>query len=220
MKKNPIAMILLLALMIPALAGCGTQKPTATETGAESTNVVTPAGSRSGSQPVSQTGSETVPTTENGGVIVVFFSCTGNTEPIAESIKDELNADIYEIRAKVPYTDDDIRYDADTRAYKEQHDPAARPEIDGELPDLSAYDTVYLGYPIWHGEAPKIVYTFLEGVDMSGKTVVPFCTSAESPVGSSADNLHALAPGAVWKDGTRFAIGTTREIINEWLKQS
>ena len=157
--------------------------------------------------------------TENGGAIVVYFSRTGHTEPLAEYIKDELNADIYEIEAKIPYTDDDIKYYTDCRADREQRDPSARPEIAGELPDLSKYDTVFLGYPIWHGQAPKIIYTFLESVDVSGKTIIPFCTSASSPVGSSADNLHSLAPDAVWKDGTRFAIGTTREEINEWLKQ-
>ncbi len=139
--------------------------------------------------------------------------------PLAEYIKDELNADIYEIEAKVPYTDDDIKYYTDCRADKEQKDPSARPEIAGELPDLSKYDTVYLGYPIWHGQAPKIIYTFLESIDVSGKTVIPFCTSGSSPVGSSAGNLHPIAPDAVWKDGTRFAAGTSREEIKEWLKQ-
>ena len=171
------------------------------------------------SQPVSQTESKTEPQAENGGVIVVYFSRTGHTKPLAEYIRDELNANIYEIEAKVPYTDDDIKYYTDCRADREQNDPTARPEIAGKLPDLSKYDTVFLGYPIWHGQAPKIIYTFLESVDMSGKTVIPFCTSASSPVGSSAENMHPLALGAVWKDGTRFAIGTSREEINEWLKQ-
>ena len=197
--------------MLAALAGCVTQKPTETGSDAESTNSTLPT--------ESQTESDTEPTIENGGVIVVYFSRTGHTKPLAEYIRDELGADIYEIEAKVPYTDDDIKYYTDCRADKEQKDPSARPEIAGDLPDLSKYGTVFLGYPIWHGQAPKIIYTFLENVDVSGKTVIPFCTSASSPVGSSADNLHPLAPDAVWKDGTRFAIGTSREEINEWLKQ-
>ena len=204
MKKRISLMIPIVLLLFAFLTACGTAKPEETVSSDDETTTELP---------------QTEEQTEKSGAIVVFFSCTGNTKPIAEYIRDELSADIYEIRAKVPYTEDDIRYDADTRAYKEQHDPAARPEIDGELPDLSAYDTVYLGYPIWHGEAPKIVYTFLEGVDMSGKTVVPFCTSAESPVGSSAENLHPLAPDAVWKDGTRFAVGTSREEILAWLQK-
>ena len=205
--------LVLAALMITALAGCGMWSPTETGTEAESKNDTAP----TGSQPVSQTESDTEPQSESGGVIVVYFSRTGHTKPLAEYIRDELNADIYEIEAKVPYTDDDIKYYTDCRADREQKDPSARPEIAGELPDLSKYDTVYLGYPIWHGQAPKIIYTFLESVNVSGKTVIPFCTSASSPVGSSADNLHSLAPDAVWKDGTRFAIGTSREEIKEWL---
>ena len=201
MRKITILLMAMLALSI--LAGCGAEKSAETEIEHYSAEKEIQAESQS-----------ELHTDKN---IVVYFSRTGHTKPLAEYISDELNADIYEINAKDPYTAEDSRYDADTRAYKEQHDPDARPEIAGELPDLSAYDTVYLGYPIWHGEAPKIVYTFLEGVDMSGKTVIPFCTSAESPVGASAENLHPLAPDAVWHDGTRFAIGTTEEEIAGWL---
>ena len=196
-----IIFLLFVALMISALAGCGTQKSAETGSDEAPTTSTSPAESQ----------------TESGGVIVVYFSRTGHTEPLAEYIKDELNADLYEIEAKIPYTDDDIKYYTDCRADREQNDPSARPEIAGELPDLSKYDTVFLGYPIWHGQAPKIIYTFLENVDVSGKTVIPFCTSASSPVGSSAENLHLLAPDAIWKDGTRFAIGTAREEIKEWL---
>ncbi len=219
--------LVLAALMILALAGCGAQKPPEPGTDVELTGDASHAESQTefqpisqtDSQPVSQTENSTEPQTETGGVIVVYFSRTGHTKPLAEYIKEELDASICEIEAKVPYTDDDIKYYTDCRADREQADPSARPEIAGELPDLSNYDTVFLGYPIWHGQAPKIIYTFLESVDVSGKTVIPFCTSASSPVGSSAENLHSLAPNAEWRDGTRFAIGTTREEIKEWLKQ-
>ena len=204
-----ILCFVLATLMLSALAGCGTQKSAETGSDEAPTNSTSPA--------ESQTEIGTEQQTENGGVIVVYFSRTWHTEPLAEYIRDELKADIYEIEAKFPYTDDDIKYDTDCRADREQKDASARPEIAGELPDLSKYDTVFLGYPIWHGQAPKIIYTFLESVDVSGKTVIPFCTSASSPVGSSAENLHRLAPDAVWKDGTRFAIGTSREEIKEWL---
>ena len=134
---------------------------------------------------------------ENGKVLVVIFSRTGHTKPLAECIADELNADLYEIKAKIPYTDNDIKYYTDCRADREQNDPSARPEIAGELPDATGYDAVFLGYPIWHGQAPKIIYTFLEDMDLSGKTIIPFCTSHSSPIGTSAENLHPLAPDAV-----------------------
>ena len=103
---------------------------------------------------------------ESSKVLVVIFSRTGHTKPLAEYIAEDLNADLYEIEAKVPYTDDDIKYYTNCRADREQNDPSARPEIAGELPDVTGYDTVFLGYPIWHGHAPKIIYTFLEGVQI------------------------------------------------------
>ena len=155
---------------------------------------------------------------ESSKVLVVIFSRTGHTKPLAEYITEDLNADLYEIEAKVPYTDDDIKYYTDCRADREQNDPSARPEIAGELPDVTGYDTVFIGYPIWHGQAPKIIYTFLEGVDLSGKTIIPFCTSHSSPLGTSAENLHPLAPDAAWMEGRRFAIGTTAGEISEWVK--
>lgn len=155
---------------------------------------------------------------EDKSVLVVFFSCTGNTKPLAEYIADELSADLYEIRAKTPYTADDIRYYTDCRADREQADPSARPEIAGGLPDVSGYDIVFLGYPIWHGQAPKIIYTFLESVNTSGKLIVPFCTSGSSPIGSSATNLHSLASGAEWNAGKRFAAGTSRAEIVQWVR--
>ena len=155
---------------------------------------------------------------ESSKVLVVIFSRTGHTKPLAEYITEDLNADLYEIEAKVPYTDDDIKYYTNCRADREQNDPSARPEIAGELPDVTGYDTVFIGYPIWHGQAPKIIYTFLEGVDLSGKTIIPFCTSHSSPLGTSAENLHPLAPDAAWMEGRRFAIGTTAGEISEWVK--
>lgn len=155
---------------------------------------------------------------ESSKVLVVIFSRTGHTKPLAEYIAENLNADLYEIEAKVPYTDGDIKYYTNCRADREQNDPSARPEIAGELPDVTGYDTVFIGYPIWHGQAPKIIYTFLEGVDLSGKTIIPFCTSHSSPLGTSAENLHPLAPDAAWMEGRRFAIGTTAGEISEWVK--
>ena len=156
--------------------------------------------------------------TESHKVMVVYFSYTGNTKKLAEYIAVQCDGDLYEIKAADPYTEDDTRYDADTRAYREQHDPDCRPEIDEELPDLSGYDTVFLGYPIWHGQAPMICYTFLESVDVSGKRIIPFCTSSESPVGTSAENLAALKPEAEWDEGIRLEVEMSEEEIAGWLE--
>lgn len=83
---------------------------------------------------------------------------------------------------------------------------------------MEPYSTVVIAYPIWHGQAPKIIYTFLESYDLSGKTIIPFCTSASSPLGTSATNLHTLAPDSTWKDGRRFAAGTSQATIEAWLE--
>ena len=151
------------------------------------------------------------------GTLVVVFSRTGHTKPLAEYAADYLDADFFEIEAAVPYTDEDIAYYTDCRADREQSDPKARPEIANEVKNMEQYDTIVLAYPIWHGQAPKIIYTFLESYDFSNKRIIPFCTSASSGIGSSATNLHELAQGATWEEGRRFAIGTSQETIEEWL---
>ena len=161
----------------------------------------------------------TQPTEPTNDTLVVVFSRTGHTKPLAQYAADYLDADLFEIEAAVPYTDADIAYYTNCRADREQSDPTARPEIANTVEHMEQYSTVVIAYPIWHGQAPKIIYTFLESYDFSGKTVIPFCTSASSPLGTSASNLHALAPDAAWKDGRRFAIGTSRETIDAWLAE-
>ena len=96
------------------------------------------------------------------------------------------------------------------------NDPAARPAISGSLANMADYDVVFLGYPIWWGQAPKIICTFLESYDLNGKIIVPFCTSSSSDIGSSATNLHSLADEATWLEGHRFSGGTTQTEVANW----
>ncbi len=154
-------------------------------------------------------------------ILVVYFSNTGNTENIAESIVSAMGADVYEIEAAEPYTDEDLNYnDSSTRATVEQDDPTARPAI-GNLPEsIDEYDTIYLGYPIWWGQAPKIIYTFLESYDFTGKTIIPFCTSGGSSIGSSDDNLHSAASGANWIDGRRFSGSASSSEVSDWAAEA
>ena len=150
--------------------------------------------------------------------LVAYFSATNNTEGIAKHILEATEADEYEILAAVPYTEDDLKYYTDCRADKEQSDPNARPEISGSVTNMEDYDITFLGYPIWHGQAPKIIYTFLESYDFGGKTIVPFCTSASSGVGSSAANLHSLCSDTVtWTEGMRFAPGASKSTVVSWI---
>ena len=150
--------------------------------------------------------------------LVAYFSCTGNTGKIAESIAAELDADVWQITPETPYTSADLNYsDSSTRATREQNDASARPAISGAVGNMADYDVIFLGYPIWWGQAPKIMYTFVESYDLSGKTIVPFCTSGSSGIGSSAANLRASAPDAVWLPGNRFSGSASRSAVADWL---
>lgn len=157
------------------------------------------------------------PGPDSAKILVAYFSATGNTRPLAGYAAEHLGADIYEITPQEPYTEEDLAYYTDCRADREQNDSAARPAISGGVEDMSQYDVVFIGYPIWHGQAPRIISTFLESYDFTGKTIVPFCTSHSSGIGSSAANLHELAGGAKWLDGKRFGSGTGREEIESWI---
>lgn len=160
-------------------------------------------------------------TEENMGnkTLVVFFSCTGTSASIAEYAAEILGADIYEIIPEEPYTEADLAYYTDCRADREQNDPKARPEISGKVENMDNYDTIILGYPIWHGQAPKIIYTFLESYDFSDKTIAPFCTSHSSGIGSSADNLHTICgESVIWLEGRRFAGESSKDDVQKWIE--
>ena len=157
--------------------------------------------------------------TEDVKVLVAYFSATNKTEGVAKKIADGIDADLYEIVPEVPYTSADLNYNnSDSRANKEMNDSSCRPAISGSVENMEQYDIVFIGYPIWWGQAPKIICTFMESYDFSGKTIVPFCTSASSGVGSSATNLRPLANGAVWLPGKRFPGGASQNTIMEWVK--
>lgn len=156
---------------------------------------------------------------EGKKVLVAYFSATNTTKGVAELIANGLSADIYEIVPKDPYTDADLNYhDNNSRSTIEMNDPSARPAISDSATNMEQYDIVFIGYPIWWGEAPRIVDTFMESYEFGGKTIVPFCTSGGSGIGSSATNLHSLCgDDVIWLDGTRLRSSSSREDIVEWI---
>ncbi len=176
------------------------------------------------SESVSEQEQETATEQEQGTdmeqkILVVYFSATGTTEPLAEYAAEILNADLYEIVPEVPYTEEDLAYYTNGRADQEQNDPSSRPALSGSVQNMEEYDMIVIGYPIWHGQAPRIISTFLESYDFSGKTMIPFCTSHSSGIGSSADNLHELCSDSVnWLEGKRFEAETTKEAMRTWLE--
>ena len=204
------------------LASCAENMPAESYLDTQETPITSPADAMENSsvneQEAGLTEQPAPAESERPSILVAYFSATGTTKNLAEYAAGILNADIYEIVPQDPYTDDDLAYYTGGRANQEQDDPDARPAISGSVEDMSRYDTVLIGYPIWHGQAPKIICTFLESYNFSGKTVLPFCTSHSSGIGSSASNLHSLAPNANWLDGTRFAAGTSESEIQAWLE--
>ena len=161
-----------------------------------------------------------VESSEGSRILVAYFSATGHTAPIAEYVAEILGADLYEIIAEEPYTEADLAYYTGGRCDQEQDDPSVRPAISGTVENMERYDIILIGHPIWHGQAPRIISTFLESYDFNGKTLVTFCTSASSGLGSSARNLYGLVPESVkWLESRRFPIGAAKERVYEWLEE-
>ncbi|SHK37452.1 Flavodoxin [Fibrobacter sp. UWT2] len=225
MKSLALFSTLLLALFLSLFAACSddsSSSPTGTGEAVESSVSQDGKNSATSSSATSKdetsSSSATSASKSRGKTLVAYFSRTGNTKPLAEYAAEYLDATLFEITAKIPYTDEDIAYYTDCRADREQKDESARPEIATVVKNMDEYDTVIIAHPIWHGIAPRIISTFLEGYDFSGKTLLTFCTSASSPLGQSAKLLQELTPNSTWLESKRFAIGTSREEIEEWLE--
>ena len=154
-----------------------------------------------------------------GHILVAYFSATGNTRAVAEKLAEGLHADLYEIVPEEPYTDADLNYNnSKSRTSIETDDPNCRPAIAGELPDLTAYDTILIGYPIWWGDTPRIVSNFVEQVDLTGKTLAVFFTSGSSGLGNSMKHLEQQSGAGTWLEGRRFTSRTTAEDLVNWAK--
>lgn len=152
-------------------------------------------------------------------ILVVYFSATGTTRGVAEKLAEGLSADLYEIVPEEPYTDADLNYNnSSSRTSIETDDPDCRPAIAGELPDLTFYDTVFIGYPIWWGDTPRIVSNFVEQVDLTDKTLAVFFTSGSSGLGSSMKHLEQQSGAGSWLEGRRFTGRTTVEELTDWAK--
>ena len=214
--KKAIAILLSLT-MILGLAACGNSASQTEQPSTEDTSVESKADTNSAenSTDMENTDNQDV---QDHKVLVAYFSATGTTKGVAEHIANGLNADIYEIVPEDPYTDADLNYnDNNSRTTIEMNDPNARPAISGSVENMEQYDIIFVGYPIWWREAPRIVSTFMESYDFSGKTIVPFCTSGGSGIGSSASNLERLTSGATWLDGRRLNGSDSQDTVMEWV---
>ncbi len=155
-----------------------------------------------------------------GNALVIYYSATNNTRRTAREIADILDGDLFEIEPVSSYTEEDLDYTKeDSRVSKEHNDESLR-KIElkkTEIKNFSNYDVVFLGYPIWWGEAAFPVSSFVSVFDFQDKKVIPFATSASSDIGESANNLAGFAKGGNWQEGKRFPSSAKDDEIKNWL---
>lgn len=146
--------------------------------------------------------------------LVAYFSCSGVTKGIAKALADAAKADLYEIRPQMPYTEEDLDWkNKNSRSTLEMNDTSSRPEIATRVKNMEQYDVIYLGFPIWWYVAPTIINTFVESYDLSGKIIVPFCTSGGSDAGKTVEVLQTLCSTEVtWKPCIRLTGASEKEL--------
>lgn len=221
MKK--IAALLLTLTMTFGLAACGNNNTTANNSSGQNTANDTVAANTESD--VSETVTEaedkvTETNTDGGKVLVVYFSGSGNTARVAGDIADAAGADLFEITPAQPYTDADLDYTNDDSRVVKEHDDESLRNIElttTEVPDWDSYETVFIGYPIWWQIAAWPVNTFVENNDFTGKTVIPFATSASSGMGESGKLLEELAGTGDWQEGQRFPSSAATEDVQTWV---
>lgn len=226
MKK--IIIVFMMIFVMFSLAACGEEQSsgeTGTEAAVQSGSSKSEEEKESPSSEVQSMEADEPSDNEMDGTdakaLVVYFSATGNTKAVAEMLAELQDADIYEIVPEQPYIDEDLDYnDSSTRATKEQNDPDARPAISGEIENFEQYETVYVGYPIWWGDMPKILYTFFDTYDFKGKTIAPFCTSGGSGLSGTPGTIEKLEEGATVLDGLQISDSSadnSKSEVEEWL---
>ena len=227
MTKKILSIILAVVVLI-SLASCGNNSQRENvETQAETDGQQESAGSTTPAEQGMENAAGTSSEPESSAsepevhpaVLVAYFSATGTTKGVAEKIASITGGDLYEIQAAEPYTSDDLNYnDKNSRSTKEQNDKSVRPEIGSADISLDGYTTVYLGFPIWWGEEPRILDTFVEKYSFEGITVIPFCTSASSGIGRSGPNMETLAGAGTWLDGKRFGGNVSEDDLRTWIE--
>lgn len=150
--------------------------------------------------------------------LVAYFSASGVTAEAAKNLAKAADADLYEIKPKIPYTQADLDWtNKKSRSSLEMNDPNSRPAIAGKVPDMESYDTIFVGFPIWWYVAPTIINTFFESYDLSGKTIIPFATSGGSGIGKTNENLLPSCQGATLLQGKMLNGRLSESELKKWL---
>ena len=222
MKK--LCSILLSMTLLFSLAACGSGEPASSESGpSEASASSSEASSQADAKSAEMSaGSEDEPAeseapTAEGGTLIAYFSWSGNTEQMAQTIQAEIGGDLFKIEPATPYTED---YDTLLDIAQQEQAEDARPELASQVENWDSYDVVFVGYPNWWSDAPMAVYTFLETYDFDGKTLIPFNTSASGGFGRSLSGLEESASGASILEGISFTertLGDARSEVAAWL---
>ena len=195
-----------------SLAACGNT---------EAPNPSAPASATPENTQTSEPGGEAGQISGSGKTLVVYYSATGNTEEAANYIAEATGGDLFELEPADPYTDEDLNYSDDDSRVVYEHDHPDDREVElvaDTVENWAEYDTVFIGYPIWWGIAAWPVDSFIEANDFTGKTVVPFCTSASSGLGESDRLLAEMAGTGNWLEGRRFSSSVSAEDVQTWLE--
>ncbi len=215
-----LSVISVMVMSAAVMAGCGNSSS------GSSTVKVTEAVNETTTKQVTENGTDTAQETvqesdnKTGKILVAYYSATGSTEKVAQEIARETGADTFVITPVQPYTSDDLNWgNDDSRVSGEHNDESLRDvELTQVTPDnWESYDIVFIGYPIWWYIAAWPVNNFVSGNDFSGKTVIPFCTSASSGIGDSGNLLEEMAGTGNWQEGHRFSSRASESDINEWV---
>lgn len=225
MKKRGFLLMTVCILIVGLLAGCGAgggqdESQTQSNTGAASENESSAATTEEDSTEASSE-AETDGDGTEGKTLVVYFSATGNTERVAEVIAETTGGELFELEPVDPYTDEDLNYTDDiSRVSQEYADESLRNVelVVDTVDDWQDVERVYIGYPVWWGIAAWPVNTFVEANDFTGKTVIPFCTSASSGLGDSGELLAELAGTGDWQEGMRFRSSVSDEDVVAWVE--
>ena len=159
---------------------------------------------------------------EGGKTLVVYYSASGNTEEVANTIAEVTGGDLFELEPAEPYSDADLNWTDDNSRVTREHENEAERDVElvsSTVEDQDSYDTVFIGYPIWWGIAAWPVDGFVEANDFTGKTVIPFATSSSSGLGQSGELLAEMAGTGDWQEGMRFRSGVSAEDVTSWVEE-
>lgn len=228
MRKRGLLLLTACIMTVGILAGCSSSREETSGTTQEvQTTAEAETEAESSSTAAEEKTSEEASTEEvsaegtEGKTLVVYFSATGNTERVAEMIAEATGSDLFELEPADPYTDEDLNYNDDNSRVSQEHADESLRNVElvaATVEGFDEYENIFVGYPVWWGIAAWPVNTFIEANDFTGKTVIPFCTSASSGLGESGELLAELAGTGEWLEGMRFRSGASEEDVVAWVE--